>query len=193
MCYSTKRKIADCVKELMYHKEIRKITIQDIMAATNMSRQSFYYHFKDIYDVLEWIAIHDFAEAVNCDENAGLEEWVLKLIKVIQRDKFFYDKIVREIEWPKILHSVKKPIEWQIKKMYKNYDRFGVKRYAKEWQFCVDLFSTSFSYYMLDYIYQRKHLSDEEIIKDFQFMISILNGSQLVAPVDYIGANVAAS
>ena len=91
MCYSTKRKIADCVKELMYHKEIRKITIQDIMAATNMSRQSFYYHFKDIYDVLEWIAIHDFAEAVNCDENAGLEEWVLKLIQVIQRDKFFYD------------------------------------------------------------------------------------------------------
>ena len=108
-------------------------------------------------------------------------------------NKFFYDKIVREIEWPKILHSVKKPIEWQIKKMYKNYDRFGVKRYAKEWQFCVDFFSTSFSYYMLDYIYQRKHLSDEEIIKDFQFMISILNGSQLVAPVDYIGANVAAS
>lgn len=58
MCYSTKRKIADCVKELMYHKEIRKITIQDIMAATNMSRQSFYYHFKDIYDVLELSLIH---------------------------------------------------------------------------------------------------------------------------------------
>lgn len=193
MCYSTKRKIADCVKELMYHKEIRKITIQDIMTATNMSRQSFYYHFKDIYDVLEWIAIHDFAEAVNCNENSGLEEWVLQLVKVIEKDKFFYDKIVREIEWPKILQSVKKPIEWQIKQMYKRYERSNGKIYAKEWQFCVDFISTSFSYYMLDYIYQRKHLSDEEIIRDFQFMTSVLNGSQLIASVDYIGTKVAAS
>ena len=31
MCYTTKRKIADCVKHLMRKKEIRKITIQDIM------------------------------------------------------------------------------------------------------------------------------------------------------------------
>lgn len=193
MCYSTKRKIADCVKELMYHKEIRKITIQDIMAATNMSRQSFYYHFKDIYDVLEWIAIHDFTEAVHCEEGSSLEEWVCQIITVIRKDKFFYDKIVREIEWPKILQTVKKPIEWQIKQMYKNNDKFSVKRYAEEWQFCVDFASTSFSYYMLDYIYQRKNLSDEEIIRDFQFMASILNGSKLMVPVDYIGTKVAAS
>lgn len=193
MCYSTKRKIADCVKELMYHKEIRKITIQDIMAATNMSRQSFYYHFKDIYDVLEWIAIHDFAEAVNCDENSSLEEWVLQIMTVIRKDKFFFDKIVREIEWPKIIQSVKKPIEWQITKMYKNHDKFSSKRYADEWKFCVDFASTSFSYYMLDCIYQRKNLSDEEILRDFQFMASILSGSPLMAHMNYIETNVAAS
>ena len=52
MCYSTKKKIADCVRQLMKRKEISKITIGDIMEATGMSRQSFYYHFKDIYDVL---------------------------------------------------------------------------------------------------------------------------------------------
>ena len=39
MCYATKRKIADCVKTLMRRKEISKIAIQDIMDATNMSRQ----------------------------------------------------------------------------------------------------------------------------------------------------------
>ena len=64
MCYATKRKIADCVKQLMKKKEIRKITIQDIMDATNMSRQSFYYHFKDIYDVLEWVARYDFSDRI---------------------------------------------------------------------------------------------------------------------------------
>ena len=41
MCYSTKKKIADCVRQLMKRKEISKITIGDIMEATGMSRQSF--------------------------------------------------------------------------------------------------------------------------------------------------------
>lgn len=62
MCYSTKKKIADCVRQLMKRKEISKITIGDIMEATGMSRQSFYYHFKDIYDVLEWIGCNDFKD-----------------------------------------------------------------------------------------------------------------------------------
>ena len=57
MCYSTKKKIADCVRQLMKRKEISKITIGDIMEATGMSRQSFYYHFKDIYDVLSGSAV----------------------------------------------------------------------------------------------------------------------------------------
>ena len=59
MCYSTKKKIADCVRQLMKRKEISKITIGDIMEATGMSRQSFYYHFKDIYDVLEDIFVEE--------------------------------------------------------------------------------------------------------------------------------------
>lgn len=46
MCYSTKKKIADCVRQLMKRKEISKITIGDIMEATGMSRQSFYYHLR---------------------------------------------------------------------------------------------------------------------------------------------------
>ena len=77
MCYATKRKIADCVKQLMRKKEIRKITIQDIMDTTNMSRQSLYYHFKDIYDVLEWIERYDFAKRTG-DKDALLDTLEMK-------------------------------------------------------------------------------------------------------------------
>ena len=64
MCYSTKKKIADCVRQLMKRKEISKITIGDIMEATGMSRQSFYYHFKDIYDLVEWSCMEDATRAL---------------------------------------------------------------------------------------------------------------------------------
>ena len=59
MCCNTKEKIATAVKELMRQKSIRKITVQDIMDETGMKRQSFYYHFQDIYDVIEWICFKE--------------------------------------------------------------------------------------------------------------------------------------
>lgn len=186
MCYSTKKKIANCVKALMRHKEIRRITIHDIMDATDMSRQSFYYHFKDIYDVLEWIAVNDFAEAMRCDENTGLSDWMLLLLDVVRKDKFFYEKIVREIEWPKIMNSVKKPAEAQIQRMI-HCDKNYLKLHKKEWQFCVEFLATSFSYYMMDYIYHRKNLSNEEILKDINFMLLMVENLHMSGTVAYSG------
>ena len=84
MCYSTKKKIADCVRQLMKRKEISKITIGDIMEATGMSRQSFYYHFKDIYDVLEWIGCNDFKDQLQ-GQYDSMEKWACDLMEVLQR------------------------------------------------------------------------------------------------------------
>ena len=81
MCYSTKKKIADCVRQLMKRKEISKITIGDIMEATGMSRQSFYYHFKDIYDVLEWIGCNDFKDQLQ-GQYDSMEKWACDLMEV---------------------------------------------------------------------------------------------------------------
>ena len=38
----------------MQERPFHKITVQDLMNQANMKRQSFYYHFQDIYEVLEW-------------------------------------------------------------------------------------------------------------------------------------------
>ena len=51
---NTKRQLADCLKELMTSQTIDKITIQDITTKLNVNRQTFYYHFEDIYDLLHW-------------------------------------------------------------------------------------------------------------------------------------------
>lgn len=88
MCYSTKKKIADCVRQLMKRKEISKITIGDIMEATGMSRQSFYYHFKDIYDVLEWTGCNDFKDQLQ-GQYVSMEKWACDLMEVLQRERSF--------------------------------------------------------------------------------------------------------
>lgn len=49
-----KARIADTLNGLLEHKELDKITVKELVDACNISRQSFYYHFQDIMEVVEW-------------------------------------------------------------------------------------------------------------------------------------------
>ena len=50
-----KRALAIALKELMREKPLVKISIADIVGRCGMNRQSFYYHFRDKYDLVNWI------------------------------------------------------------------------------------------------------------------------------------------
>ena len=52
----TKDKIADTLEKLLERQSLDKITIKLLVIECGISRQSFYYYYKDILDVLEWIA-----------------------------------------------------------------------------------------------------------------------------------------
>lgn len=56
----TKQALAAAMKELMAHVPMEKIKINDIVERCNMTRQSFYYHFKDKYDLVNWIYYTEF-------------------------------------------------------------------------------------------------------------------------------------
>ena len=46
--------IADAFAKLAAEKNIDKITVKDLVEACGISRQTFYYHFQDILEVIEW-------------------------------------------------------------------------------------------------------------------------------------------
>ncbi len=49
-----KNLIAEAFVSLTKQKSVDKITVKDIVEACHISRQTFYYHFRDIMDVGEW-------------------------------------------------------------------------------------------------------------------------------------------
>ena len=51
----TKLWIADKMKDLMKQKPIDKIRVTEICKAAEIERPTFYYHFKDKYDLVAWI------------------------------------------------------------------------------------------------------------------------------------------
>ena len=53
----TKRALEASLKKLLLQKPLDKITINDIAEDCGISRMTFYYHFKDIYDLIEWSCV----------------------------------------------------------------------------------------------------------------------------------------
>ncbi len=49
-----KAMIADTLGEILKRKKLDKITVKELVDACHISRQTFYYHFQDIMDVVEW-------------------------------------------------------------------------------------------------------------------------------------------
>ena len=59
-----KQMIAEALTKLLEHKRVDKITVKELVDACGISRQTFYYHFQDIMDVIEWLADRALQRAV---------------------------------------------------------------------------------------------------------------------------------
>lgn len=77
----TKRSIADGFKNLMIRKPFEKITISDITSSCGLNRQTFYYHFQDKYELLNWVF---YSEAIApFIDNITFDNWSIKLLEML--------------------------------------------------------------------------------------------------------------
>ena len=64
MVNQTKQALEASLKHLLLQKPLDKITISDLTKDCGISRMAFYYHFKDIYDLVEWSCLEDATRAL---------------------------------------------------------------------------------------------------------------------------------
>ncbi|WP_423188498.1 dihydroxyacetone kinase transcriptional activator DhaS [Alkalibacterium sp. f15] len=87
----TKKVIAYSFKTLMQKEPFAKISVSDIMKKADLRRQTFYYHFQDKYELIEWIYHTESQE--NISDLLDFEHWdsILKQIFVyFNREQKFY-------------------------------------------------------------------------------------------------------
>lgn len=68
----TKLMLAESLRNLMQKKPLDKIKIHEIVDACGVNRQTFYYHFQDIYALVEWMYQHDAVELIEKNNKALL-------------------------------------------------------------------------------------------------------------------------
>ncbi|MBR4026401.1 MAG: TetR family transcriptional regulator [Lachnospiraceae bacterium] len=57
--------LAETLKSLMQKKPLSKISVSEIVNACQINRKTFYYHFADIYELLEWQIEQEILEFTN--------------------------------------------------------------------------------------------------------------------------------
>ncbi len=174
---NTKRKIADGLQEMLHEKPLRKITVQDIMDCKNMKRQSFYYHFQDIYGVIEWLYNEDFVKQVAYDENETFEEWISKVIRIIKENRFFYRKVLENIRRERLMEELIPVVDEQLR------SRFWSE---KQGNYLAESFIVkSVCHFMLDCVAMKKGPQEEEVlaaVENIRAMLQHPAGSILVLP-----------
>ena len=83
---TTKQALEASLKKMLLKKSLDKITIQDLTSDCGISRMAFYYHFKDIYDLVEWACYEDAAKALQ-----GKKTYVPTISPVVfRRRRYLY-------------------------------------------------------------------------------------------------------
>lgn len=88
--------LAESFKELALKQPIEKITIKEITDKAGVIRPTFYNHFQDKYELLEWIITTELLEPIEpLLQNGLVNEGLLLLFTKIENEKEFYTKASR--------------------------------------------------------------------------------------------------
>ena len=82
MSQVTTRALEASLKHRLLQKPLNKITINDIAEDCGINRMTFYYHFKDIYDLVEWSCQEDASRALAGKKT--YETWQQGFLQILQ-------------------------------------------------------------------------------------------------------------
>lgn len=92
----TKKALASSLKELGSTKILDKITVADITEHCGVNRQTFYYHFDDKYELLNWIYTEELFKPLTKDLNFfNWGDKLVELFKYMKNKKSFFMNTIK--------------------------------------------------------------------------------------------------
>lgn len=84
----TKRLMVQSLKKYMAKKPLAKISVREITEDSGGNRQTFYYHFEDIYDIVKWMYQEEAVKLIEGLEGVLLwQDGLFQLIRYIEENK----------------------------------------------------------------------------------------------------------
>ena len=172
MAQTTKKAFATSLKKLLSQKPLDKIKITDITEDCEVNRQTFYYHFKDIYDLLEWVYTNEATRALGDKKTYDTwQEGFYEIFEYILENKTFvlntYNSVSREYLERYLYNEAYYLLLGVVEEKSK-----GMSVRDKDKSFIADFYKFSFVGLVIDWI--RKGMIEEpkDIIQRLNTLIS---------------------
>ena len=152
MSQVTKRALERSLKNLLLKKPLTKITINDIAEDCGINRMTFYYHFKDIYDLVEWSCLEDARKAL--EEKKTYETWqqgFIQLFEAVRENKPFIMNVYRCVHREQV-EKYLKPLVDNLLLGVINEKAAGMAVRDEDKSFIAQVYSYVFVGLMLDWI-----------------------------------------
>ena len=91
---STKVALAKAMREMLGKTAFSRISISALCLHCGINRKSFYYHFRDKYDLLCWIFRSEFLEALPAENYGSDKDAFLALCEYLDQNRAFYRKVM---------------------------------------------------------------------------------------------------
>ncbi len=168
----TKKAIADSLKQLMINKPFEKITISDITNNCGLNRLTFYYHFQDKFELLDWIYYNEIIMPFSKD--LSFDNWTEKfdfLFSMMKENEDFYKNALKysDSEFQKYIFDVsKKQFEEIIKRVT---SKNGMDVDEKNMVFIAEFFSHGIVGVILDWALDGMKSSPKELTDHFNKLV----------------------
>lgn len=138
----TKEMLAESLMKLLARRTLDKITIQDIVDDCGYNRQTFYYHFHDIYDLIDWIFAAQTQELIEkCRACGSLDVGVEAVIAYMRKNRRLILNILRSVNGEKLLDNLYRSAQSIVLSALENHP--GVQELSTEYR---ELVAEGFKY-----------------------------------------------
>lgn len=165
MSNSTKTDLEKSLKKLLLKKPFDKITINDLAGDCGISRMAFYYHFKDIYDLVEWICEEDGKRALQGKKTYDTwQEGLLQIFEAVLENKPFILNVYHSVSREQIESYLYQLTYGLLEDVIKEQSQDTLLS-EEEMKFIAEFYKYSFTGIMLDWI-KKGMKEDPNVIVD---------------------------
>ena len=167
----TKRALEASLKNLLLKKPLDKITINDITEDCGINRMTFYYHFKDIYDLIEWCCVEDAKKALEGKKTYDTwQQGFLQIFEAVLDNKPFILNVYHSVSREQVeLYLYKLTYDLLIGVVEEKSAGMNVRDEDKK--FIADFYKYAFVGLMLDWVKHDMKGDPHEIIDELSVVM----------------------
>lgn len=171
MSQVTKRALEQSLKNLLLKKPLTKITINDIAEDCGINRMTFYYHFKDIYDLVEWSCLEDARRAL--EQKKTHDTWqqgLLQIFQAVRDNRPFILNVYRCVHREQV-EKYLEPLVDNLVMGVLNEESTGITVREEDKAFITQVYSYILVGLMLDWIKDEMKQEPEALVNRFALVI----------------------